>query len=416
MIWITTSPVGWGTWHVYLYPNSNFTLCNSLFVWFCCLIIYWVFSFFSASHFLKKRYMFEKVRVVLLDQLFLGSLHSQSKRYSWKWVLVCCFSFFSASYFLKKGICSKKSGLFCWISFFWAPSSIRAKDIRENECWFVVSVFFQPAIFSKKGICSKKSGLFCWISFFLGPSTLRAKDIRENECWFVVSAFFQPAIFSKKIYVRKSQGCFVGSAFFGSLHSQSKRYPWKWVLVCCFSFFSASYFLKKRYMFEKIRVVSLDQLLLGPSTLRAKDICENQCWFVVSAFFQPAFFEPAFLSQLFSQIKVILKVVLHQRSSCIKGSFPEKVVFFKGVLWSKFLFHPRSSSFVFHQRLSSIIGCLSSKFIFHQKVYLDKDCFRSKVVFCQRLSSPKLSSIKGCPQSKVIFHQRLSFIKGQIQS
>ena len=45
----------------------------------------------------------------------------------------------------------------------------------------------------------------------------------------------------------------------------------------------------------------------------------------------------------------------------------------------------------FHQRVSSIEGCLPSKIVFHQR----------------------LSSIKGHLPSKVVFHPRLSSIKGQ---
>ena len=76
---------------------------------------------------------------------------------------------------------------------------------------------------------------------------------------------------------------------------------------------------------------------------------------------------------LLSSINVsfLSKVIIHQRSSSIKGNLPSKVMF--------------------HQRLSSIKGRLQSKVIFRQNP----------------------SAIKGCLPSKVLFHQRSFCIKGR---
>ena len=74
---------------------------------------------------------------------------------------------------------------------------------------------------------------------------------------------------------------------------------------------------------------------------------------------------------------------------------------------------------VFHQRLSSIKGCLPSKVIFHLRLSSIKSCLPSNVIFRQRSSSTKihfpqrLSSIKGFLPLKVLLHQRLSSIKAQ---
>ena len=85
----------------------------------------------------------------------------------------------------------------------------------------------------------------------------------------------------------------------------------------------------------------------------------------------------------------------HQKSSSMKGCIPTKVVF--------------------HRRSSSIKGHLLLKVVFHQMLSSIKICLPSKVVFHQRLSSikghlSKLSSIKG------YLHQRLSSIKGHLPS
>ena len=79
-------------------------------------------------------------------------------------------------------------------------------------------------------------------------------------------------------------------------------------------------------------------------------------------------------------------------------------------------------NYIFHQRVSSIIGCLYSKFIFHQRLFSIKSCLLSKVIFNQNVPSinniflQRLSIIKGYLSLEVIFHQSLSSIKGCLQS
>ena len=81
------------------------------------------------------------------------------------------------------------------------------------------------------------------------------------------------------------------------------------------------------------------------------------------------------------------KIVFHQKSSSIKGCLPLNVIF--------------------HLRLSSIKGCLPSKVAFHQRLPFIKGFLPSKAFFHQRSSS-----IKECLPTKVVFNQTSSSIKG----
>ena len=77
--------------------------------------------------------------------------------------------------------------------------------------------------------------------------------------------------------------------------------------------------------------------------------------------------------QVLFVFEVVLIVVFHQRVSSIKGCLQSKLV--KGCLPSKVIFHQRSSSIegrlpskvVFHRRSSSIEGCLPSKVVFNRR-------------------------------------------------
>ena len=91
------------------------------------------------------------------------------------------------------------------------------------------------------------------------------------------------------------------------------------------------------------------------------------------------------------------KVVFRQRLPSVKGCLPSSV---KGVFCQRL----SSSNVVFRQMSSSIkcrpLGRFPSKVVFHQRSSSVKGCLPSKVVFHQ-----KSSSIKGRLPSKVVFHQ-----------
>ena len=67
------------------------------------------------------------------------------------------------------------------------------------------------------------------------------------------------------------------------------------------------------------------------------------------------------------------------------------------------------SKIVFHQRVSSIKGCLALKVVFHQRLSSIKGRLPSKVIFHWRASS-----IKGRLPSKVVIHQGSSYIEGSL--
>ena len=115
----------------------------------------------------------------------------------------------------------------------------------------------------------------------------------------------------------------------------------------------------------------------------------------------------------------------------IQGRLPSKVVFCQRSSSSEVIFHKNESKVsihlltedIFHQRSSSIKGCLPSKVVLNNqrspyikghlpaKVVFHKSYLPSKVVFPQRPSSTR-----GLLSSKVIFHQRPSYIKGHLSS
>ena len=68
------------------------------------------------------------------------------------------------------------------------------------------------------------------------------------------------------------------------------------------------------------------------------------------------------------------------------------------ILGPKKMLESLPTKVVFHQRLSSIEGCLPSKVILHWRVSFNEVRLPSKAIFHQ-----KLSSIKGCFHSKVVF-------------
>ena len=94
-----------------------------------------------------------------------------------------------------------------------------------------------------------------------------------------------------------------------------------------------------------------------------------------------------------------MKVVFHQRSSSVKGCLSSKVVFCQR---SSFVKGRLPSKVVFRQRSSSVKGRLRSKVVFCQRSSSVKCRLPSKVVFCQRSSS-----IKCLLPSKVVFRQHL---------
>ena len=71
----------------------------------------------------------------------------------------------------------------------------------------------------------------------------------------------------------------------------------------------------------------------------------------------------------------------------------------------------RENSVIFHQRSSSIEGCLLSKVVFFQRSSSIEGCLPSNVIFRQMLSS-----VKGCLPSKLVFRQRSSSVKGRLSS
>ena len=93
----------------------------------------------------------------------------------------------------------------------------------------------------------------------------------------------------------------------------------------------------------------------------------------------------------------------------IQGRLPSKVVFCQRSSSSEVIFHKNESKVsihlltedIFHQRSSSIKGCLPSKVVLNnQRSPYIKGHLPSKAVLHQRSSF-----IKGCPPSKVFFHQ-----------
>ena len=78
------------------------------------------------------------------------------------------------------------------------------------------------------------------------------------------------------------------------------------------------------------------------------------------------------------------KVVLHRRSSSVKGCLLSKVIFCQ---WSSSVKGRLLSNIVFRQRSSSAKGHLPSKVVFHQRSSSIKGRLPSKVIFHGRSSS-----------------------------
>ena len=117
------------------------------------------------------------------------------------------------------------------------------------------------------------------------------------------------------------------------------------------------------------------------------------------------------------------RIVFHQKLSSMKGCLPLKVVFHrrlsstKSHLPLKVVFHWRLSSIegrlpqkvVFHRRLSSTEGCLPPKVVFHRRLSSTEGHLLMKVVFHQRSSSTECR----LPQD-VVFHRRSSSTEGRL--
>ena len=103
--------------------------------------------------------------------------------------------------------------------------------------------------------------------------------------------------------------------------------------------------------------------------------------------------------------KLISVIVVHQRSSSIKGCCPSKVIF-----------HQRLPSIkgYLHQMSTFIKGCLPSRVVFHQMSSSIKGCLRASAF---KSCLHQRSSFIKCPlPSKVNFHLMFSPIKGSFPS